>query len=189
MSTEINTNVSIYNPPCTLFFMRAIYFLYIPSLFALYFFSPFTIQHKGFILFTSLPSPIPSRAYTHEHYITYTMAALYPLYYLSNALSFPFGFIPKTYLLYPFWLSLSLTLSWLYNPFIQWLYINLCFTLCLCLILCPCLSFALLCLSIPLLVSVAVLLIYVSYYPPIRDILYQAIILSFLSLSLLSLDV
>ena len=133
MTTEINTNVSIYNPPCTLFFMRAIYFLYNPSLFTHEFISPFTLEHKGFILFSSLPSPIPSRAYTHEHYITHIMATLYPLYPLSNAYLFPFGFIPKTYLLFPFAYPFSMALSWLYNPFIKWLYINLCSTLCLAL--------------------------------------------------------
>ena len=52
------------------------------------------------------------------------MATLYPLYPLSNALSFPFGFIPKTYLLFPFAYPFSHALSWLYNPFEQWLYIN-----------------------------------------------------------------
>lgn len=165
-----------------------IYFLHNPSLFTHEFISPFTIVHKGFILFTSLPSPIHSRAYTHEHISTYSMAALYPLYPLSNALSFPFGFIPKTYLLFPFAYPFSHALSWLYNPFIQWLYINLCFTLCLCLIPYPCLSFALSYLSL-FCFSVAVLLIYASYHPPIRDILCQVITLSFLSLSLLSLDV
>ena len=164
-----------------------IYFLHNPSLFTHEFISPFTIVHNGFIYFTSLPSPIHSRAYTCEHYITYPMAALYPLYHLSNALSFPFGFIPKTYLAlslcYPFFMAIS----WLYNPFIQWLYINLAlpFAFALCLILAcllPCLAYLSLFFS---------WLYCLSMYPIIHlyGISCQAIDFSFLSLSLLSLNV
>lgn len=123
--------------------MRAIYFLYNTSLFTHEFISPLTLEHKGFILFTSLPSPIPSRAYIREHYITHIMATLYSPLSSLKCLSFPFGFIPKTYLLFPFAYPFSMALSWLYIPFEQWLYINLALPLCLCLILCPCLSFAL----------------------------------------------